>query len=132
MKLSDADERTIDHGPLDSDALGLGCRGSLMINRLCSSFAGRLFFYLIATIPAIAAITILAVAKLPAVSVGFLSASAALAMAIMWWLFSTNTSSTSSQVFLWGWFAGVPSALAIRIGAGRRTRSMIASIDLPG
>jgi hypothetical protein len=97
-----------------------------MINRLCSPFAGPLFFYLIA------AITILAVARLPAVSVGFLSASAALAMAIMWWLFSTNTSSTSSLVFLWGWFAGIPSALAIRIGAGRRTRSMIASIDLPG
>lgn len=42
------------------------------------------------------------------------------AMAVMWWLFATDGSATSSLVFVWGWLAGVPAAAALGVRAGRR------------
>ena len=34
-------------------------------------------------------------------------------MLAMWWRFASNDSSTSSLIFVWGWFIGIPAALTL-------------------
>jgi len=40
----------------------------------------------------------------------------AVTMLAMWWIFASNDSSTSSLIFVWGWFIGIPAALILRQG----------------
>lgn len=83
---------------------------------------------LIAAVPAALlsigpAAAIAAVARVGARVVATVAGIAALGMIMMWSLFVTNEGSTSSLVFLWGLFAGIPLATLFVLGAGRATAS---------
>ena len=41
------------------------------------------------------------------------------AMIAMWWLFTSNESSTSALVFLWGWLLGIPASVGLLVFADR-------------
>ena len=56
---------------------------------------------------------ILASARLTRTAVLAFAGLAGIAMALMWWVFVNNDSSTSALIFGWCWIAGVPFALLV-------------------
>jgi hypothetical protein len=59
------------------------------------------------------ALLIVASARVGLLAVAAIAATAATGMVLMWWLFVSDSSSTSGLVFLWGWCIGMPLAGAV-------------------
>lgn len=65
------------------------------------------------------AAVIVALANLRRTIVHGIAAGAAIATVISWILFTSNESSTSAIVFLWGWVIGIPAACVLVIASYR-------------
>ena len=76
----------------------------------------------IATLSLLPAIAILAAIDVRWRGAVIVAVGACFAIVVLWWIFATSDSSTAALVFYWGWLAGIPLALGVKL-LERRVRS---------
>jgi hypothetical protein len=78
------------------------------------------------------ALFIVAAVRVGLVGATAIATTAAVGIVAMWWLFSSNDSSTSALVFLSGWWFGIPLAAGVLAVANWHDRHRSASGDRDG